>query len=245
MLHPPVILTLHSEPTSVAKSQRILPAISSTFGHNPENWPPISYVSPNMLELSHLYQAASSGPDELTTHSKWWSSIDSMSLSSEFRMDIQHLARRNASENNDAGTLGFITEKGIAQMAINLLPFFQHIILKCGQRGVLLVFRTAVDGVGSTSWAQETTNLKQRQVIAHGKNGSVVVMKHYPAEALAPEELVNVTGAGDTLVGSLLASLVQNRGMFSSPAALDEAIVRAQKVSCLVIISVPVIDIAC
>ncbi len=240
MLHPAVILTLHSEPTSVAKSQRILPAISSTFGHNPENRPPISYVSPNMLELSHLYQAASSDPHELTTHSKWWSSIDSMALSSEFRMDVQHLARRNASENNsDTGTLGFITEKGIAQMTINLLPFFQHIILKCGQRGVLLVFRTALDGVGSTSWTQETTNLKQRQVIAHGKDGSAVVLKHYPAEALAQEELVNVTGAGDTLVGSLLASLVQNRGMFSSPALLDEAIVRAQKVSCLVSMSSP------
>ena len=224
-----MLLTIYSEPTSVTKSERILPAISSIFSKS--NRPPISHVSPNTLELSQLYQMASSDRYELTSHSKWWDTIDSMSLSSEFRMDLQHLARRPASDDGSAGTLDFITEDGVAQMAIHLLPFFQHIILKCGSRGVLTIFR-AKTGTGiPESWTQETTNLNQRQVVARGKDDSAIVIKHYPAVSLAQDEVVNVTGAGDTLVGSLLASLVRNPRMFESPLALDEGISRAQKVS--------------
>ncbi|KAI0094835.1 indigoidine synthase A-like protein [Irpex rosettiformis] len=215
------------EPTSVTKSQRILPAISSIYDQS--NRPPISYVSPNLLELSQLYRTASSDPYDLIAHSKWWSAIDSMSLSSEFRMDLEHLARRNTNDNGSSGTLEFITENGVAQMGIHLLPFFQHIVLKCGQRGVLTIFQTTAGAGTSGPWTQESTNLKQRQVVARGKDGCVIVIKHYPAIALAQDEMVNVTGAGDTLVGSLLASLVQNFRTFESPLALDETITRAQK----------------
>lgn len=146
-------------------------------------------------------------------------------------MDLQHLARRSASDDESAGTLEFITENGVAQMAIHLLPFFQHIILKCGNRGVLTIFRAQTGKGVSESWTQETTNLNQRQVVARGKDDSAIIIKHYPAVKLAQDDVVNVTGAGDTLVGSLLASLVQNPRMFESPLALDKGISRAQKVS--------------
>lgn len=212
----------------MAKAERILPAISSTFAHASSQKPPINLVSPNVLELTRLYQVVSSEPYELTSHAKWWSAIDSMSLNSEFRMGLEHLARRNASEDGSCGTLSFITENGIAQMGINLLPFFQHVVLKCGNRGVLVIFRSDINGL---AWAQEGTNLKERQVVAAGKDGSAVVIKHYPAVALSQDEIINVTGAGDSLVGSLLASLILNPKAFEdSPLALDDIIRRAQMV---------------
>ncbi|KAI0695174.1 indigoidine synthase A-like protein [Cytidiella melzeri] len=221
------------EPTSLAKSERILPVISSIFSKAFSHRPPISYVSPNLLELSRLYQAASSEPYELTAHANWWSAIDSMFLSSEFRMDLEHLARRSTSDQGSSGTLGFLVENGVAQMGINLLPFFQHIVLKCGNRGVLVIFRTSPNANGR-AWAQERTNLKERQVVARGKDGSAVIFKHYPATVVAEAELVNVTGAGDTLVGSLLASLVENPKVFEeSSLALDRAIRRAQAAAVL------------
>jgi pseudouridylate synthase / pseudouridine kinase len=223
-----VLLIINSEPTSVAKAGRILPAISSTFAQASCQKPPINLVTPNILELTRLYQVISSEPYELTSHDKWWSTIDKMSLNSEFRMGLEHLARRDASEDGSCGTLSFITENGIAQMGINLLPFFQHIVLKCGNRGVLVIFRSNPNG---SAWTQEGTNLKERQLVAAGKDGSAVVIKHYPAMALPQDDIINVTGAGDSLVGSLLASLVLNPKAFEdSPLTLDAIIRRAQTV---------------
>lgn len=216
----------------MAKSERILPAISAIFTKPDTQKPPVSYMSPNLLELARLYQMASSEPLELTSHPKWWDMIDSMSLGSSFRMDLERLARQFINElSPNAGTLDFILERGVAQMAVNLLPFFQHIFLKCGSRGLLAVFQIPPGSSGSL-WRQEQSNMKQRQAVAHGKNGSVVVIKHYPAVAIAQDELLNVTGAGDSLVGSILASLVQNPKIFDeSPVALDKLVAQAQTVS--------------
>lgn len=155
-----------------------------------------------------------------------------MSLGSQFRMELDHLARRKISEEiSSDDTLGFIVENGIVQMGVNLLPFFQNIFLKCGSRGVLVISRILSDPTES-SWAGEHTNLAERQVVAHGKDGSTVLVKHFPASVIAQDKLVNVTGAGDSLVGSLLASLVQNLSTaLQSPLALDQIVRRAQKVS--------------
>ena len=189
------------------------------------NQAPISYVSPNTLELNALYQAARD--NDLTSHDAWWRIIDDMGVGSEFRLDLEHLSRRNACDTNvDKGTLGFLVNDGTAQMAIHLLPFFQHIVLKCGQLGVIVAFRSRKE----SGWSRERTNIKARQVVVQGKSGNSLVLKHYPAETLDSKSLVNVTGAGDSLVGSLLASLLQNPTGFQNPQLLDQIISQAQGV---------------
>lgn len=61
-------------------------------------------------------------------------------------------------------------------------------------------------------------------------SGSLLVLKWYHALKLDDKALLNVTGAGDSLVGSLLASVVhQSDSPFHNPARLDEAIGRAQR----------------
>ncbi|CAL1695665.1 unnamed protein product [Somion occarium] len=212
------------EPTSVVKSTRVLPAVKASIDTLNGNRPPIAYISPNILELSSIYQAVRT--NDLTAHDAWWRIIDDMAVGSEFRLDLEHLARRDACETNrDKGTLSFLVNDGVAQMAINLLPFFQHIIIKCGQLGVIVVFRAEK----GSPWSQERTNIRSRQVVAHGKTGQSLVLKHYPARLLDVSSIVNVTGAGDSLVGSLLASLVQAPRSFQDSAELDRIVGIAQK----------------
>ncbi|EPQ60620.1 hypothetical protein GLOTRDRAFT_68417 [Gloeophyllum trabeum ATCC 11539] len=217
-----------SEPTSITKSTSILPAIASSLSSSPSTSPesPVTFASPNILELKHLYHAARSEPFELTAHPAWWQTIDAFSLSSEFRTDLEHLSRRDIPHAQQ--TLGFLVDEGVAQMAVNLLPFFQHLVVKCGERGVVVVMRA---NAATSKWVAERSNIHARCVVAHGKTGAgeIVVLKHFPAAAVDPATIVNVTGAGDTLVGSILSSLVRNPSAFEHPETMDQAIALAQR----------------
>lgn len=200
------------------KSVSILPAISSALGSN-FHGSPVKFASPNLLELTELYKSARTDPWELTSHDYWWRTIDNFSIGSEFRLSLEQLARQDAGSNGR--TLSFLVDQGVAQMATNLLPFFQHLVIKCGDLGVLLAMRFPADV--PTAWAGERSNARRRQIIAHGK-AEIIVIKHYPAHTIEPQYAVNVTGAGDSLVGALLAALVQNPSAFSNPESLDGVI---------------------
>lgn len=86
---------------------------------------------------------------------------------------------------------------------------------------MLLAMRFPVDN--PTAWAGERSDARRRQIIAHGKS-EIVVIKHYPAHTIDPQHAVSVTGAGDSLVGAVLAALVQNPSAFSDPESLDDVI---------------------
>ncbi|KAH9837205.1 indigoidine synthase A-like protein [Rhodofomes roseus] len=223
------------EPTSVPKSTNIFPAIAASLGRVDSTSSVISYAAPNSLELARMYEEAVAGKLELTAQSHWWKVVDDMAIGSEFRMDLQHLARLDACIHDRAkGTLSFLVDKGIAQMAIHLLPFFQHLIIKCGDRGVLTVFRITGEQAQSSPWMQERTNVHKRCVISKGREGSgVTVMKHYPALIVPSEKIINVTGAGDSFVGTMLATLVHKPSVFHHPDSLDELVAQAQKAAVL------------
>ena len=118
----------------------------------------------------------------------------------------------------------------MAQMAINLLPFFQHLVIKCGERGVIVVMRVS----SKTKWASEKSNIRERYIVSSGNgNGDIVVLQHFPANHIPPESITNVTGAGDTLVASILASLAQNPKGFEDPESLKKIIDDAQAAAAL------------
>ena len=168
---------------------------------------------------------------DLTAHENWWRDIDNMSLGSHFRLELEQLAKRDTCEHSPSkGTLSFLLDDGVAQMALNLLPFFQHLVLKAGDKGLFTIFRVSPTTAQRSGWAYEQSNVRARQVLARGRDGGLVILKHHPAILLTPDEVVSVTGAGDTLVGSTLASLVQNPFAFEDPQALDQLAHSAQKV---------------
>jgi pseudouridine-5'-phosphate glycosidase/pseudouridine kinase len=147
-------------------------------------------------------------------------------------MELDHLARLPTSPHpgETTGTLSFLTEGGIAQMAINLLPFFQHLVIKCGERGVVVVMRVS----RQTKWASERSNIHKRYIVSNGSgNGDIVVLQHFPANRLRPESIINVTGAGDTLVASILASLVEDPSGFEDPESLKGILEDAQAAAAL------------
>lgn len=67
----------------------------------------------------------------------------------------------------------------------------------------------------------------RRYVVAAGKSGSIIVIQHFPA--MPVQSLVNVTGAGDSFVGGLLATLAEIPSAFRHPQTLEKAISTAQK----------------
>ena len=66
------------------------------------------------------------------------------------------------------GILWFLTEEGIAQTVINLLPFFQYLAIKCKERRVVIVlhrggFRSGQMGIGKDLRTVHRIQRKQRQ----------------------------------------------------------------------------------
>ncbi|KIK28419.1 hypothetical protein PISMIDRAFT_673405 [Pisolithus microcarpus 441] len=218
------------EPTSVAKSTRIFPAVVASLGQTPRSI--ISYASPNLLELGYMYDEARTAFD-LMSHDHWWQVIDGFSLGSNFRLELGQLAKARVSDKApELGDLSFLVNKGVVQMAINLLPFFQHLVIKCGGLGVVVVMRLGDANVGK--WAKERSNPHDRYIVAHSQaSAETIVVQHFPPVHVQPSTVVNTTGAGDTLVGALLAMLVQNPDTFLDVVALRNAVDTAQRAAVL------------
>jgi pseudouridine-5'-phosphate glycosidase/pseudouridine kinase len=76
------------------------------------------------------------------------------------------------------------------------------------------------------------TNVKNGIVVCNGRT-STFMLKYFPAQPIEAGDIVNVTGAGDTLVGSLLASsLTARSALFEDDYQLALAIYRAQEAAC-------------
>ena len=143
---------LHSEPTSVTKSTKILDAVQSLLKNPPVTLPgqmhrsPITYISPNLLELEQIYAKLESNLEVNSTLKEWWwNVIDDLGLGQDYQSQLAILATQPTSNNiptaDSSSRLNFLTEKGAARMAVQLLPFFQHLIIKCGQAGDCAHFR--------------------------------------------------------------------------------------------------------
>lgn len=120
------------EPTSIAKSTKILQAIRANFGASAI--PPITYISPNILELKQLFSSSREAAIQngrelpaLTSLDAWFAGIDNLGLQSGTSSDA--FARLGGNEGS------FLAKDGIIQMSVQLLPFFQHLIVKCGDKG--------------------------------------------------------------------------------------------------------------
>jgi pseudouridine-5'-phosphate glycosidase/pseudouridine kinase len=222
----------YSEPTSAIKSTSILPAIVTALEQETSKHAPIAYCTPNLLELKQLFETAQSDAFGLTNHPSWWHAIESLNLGSAFRMDLEQLARRPLSDHDETkGNLSFLIEDGVVQKAIQLLPFFQHLIIKCGDRGVLVVMSISPDDASQSDWSKKRSNPSQRCIVAYGNSKETVVLQHIPS--LPVDSLVNVTGAGDSFVGALLAILAHQPNVLYHPESLHEAILTSQKAAVL------------
>lgn len=142
---PHTLLVAWYEPTSVSKSTKIMDAIQAIFTRDEGNGDyrallhpaPVSFVSPNILELTQLFTEAKDDRRKLVDSTRWWSTLDAFDVSANFHSDLARLSRLSVSDTPQGKeqTLSFIVQDGIAQMAVHLLPFFQHLVIKCGDKG--------------------------------------------------------------------------------------------------------------
>ncbi|KAJ7900296.1 Indigoidine synthase A like protein-domain-containing protein [Mycena olivaceomarginata] len=217
-----------SEPTSIAKSERIIPALEESL--KGESGPAVSFFTPNLLELRHVHQKAREDGG-LTSSPSWWSAIDRLGLGEAFRMDLGQLARRKVYDHDNVDALNpplaFLVDEGVAQMAITLTPFFRHMFIKLGAKGVLGVMR--LSGKDAEGWIHERSNPRRRYVVAHG-DSETLILQHFPPH---PTVVVNTTGAGDSFVGALLASLQTHPNPLGNPTALVQVVDKCQKAASL------------
>ncbi|KAG8716257.1 hypothetical protein FRC08_009710, partial [Ceratobasidium sp. 394] len=204
------------EPTSTAKCIRTLPALTKMV-KDAEKDPYITGAFPNVIELRAMWETARS-EDNLLSSSYWWSVVDT------FGSDLHRVLSGQV-----RGEMLFLLNDGIIQMATQLLPFIKHFVIKCGSKGVVHVSHVT-DKEGAVNWISEGSQPKYHQIVSRASDGSVLVVRHFPAYVL-PEGLptINVTGAGDTLVGALLAVLTHRGNIFSVPTELVKAIDLGQR----------------
>lgn len=149
-------------------------------------------------------------------------------------MDLDQLARQPASNSKPLGDLSFLVNDGVAQMAINLLPFFQHLVITCGDRGVVVASRIYGKDIEKSAWTNERSNPRGRYIVAKGNHGNeLVVMKHFPALNVNPDEIVSDTGAGDSFTGSLCAGIIRDPDAFLDPERMETLIRQAQEAAVL------------
>lgn len=184
------------DPTSTPKLPRLVSALSLSPKH--DQGPTLTHLSPNLLELDLLYSLLQTTISD-TGSDRAWEYINSLGLLGDFRAKLETWTNRA-----DANR-GWIAERGVVQQAIGLLPFTRNLWIKCGNRGLIHIHVSERLAAGQN---REGATLIHR---LPGQLGHLMI-RHYAPLHIKEEDVVSTTGAGDTLVGGLVAGLLDESG---------------------------------
>lgn len=204
------------EPVSVAKATRLFHRDNSAISSRnvvPEHI--VSLASPNHFELAALFNAAR---DALMFESEqWWRVIDSFGLSG------------SSSRDRLSATLGHdLVEQGIPQQCIQLLPFIPNLVTKLGPKGCLVTSLLKQDDERLRS-PEYAPYIIARSQSEHSHIGGVQMRLISPSRGVPQSEIVSVNGIGDTMLGVMVAGLVQGHNLEQIvPIAQDAAVLTLQ-----------------
>jgi hypothetical protein len=191
------------EPVSIAKSQRLFPATKplNVFPHAD-----VEIATPNVHELKTMWETARS--QEYFARDDWFAFIDQLDIGGGGATD------RFARVTSIA-----ITNEGIPQQCMQLLPFISTLVVTMGDQGVLLaeVLKPDDPRLKNPEHAKYVVARNKTENPAFGG----IYMRLYPSVDKV-ENVVSVNGAGDTFLGVLVAGLAMN-------VPLHEAINTAQR----------------
>lgn len=195
------------EPTSSPKAARISQIDTKNLKVFPQNL--ILLISPTVAELDSIYFSLSSR-ELFDDYDNWFPLLDSLGIDSQFREKLNALSRKYS-------ILEDGLKEGYLQKAFQVLPYLPNILLKLGSQGLLYVtLSTCVSDYHSipttSQYSPEFTITTQgKEYIDNDGNSKRmgVVIQYFPI----PEEnnslqIESVSGAGDTLLGYLLAKLL-------------------------------------
>ncbi|KAL7629406.1 hypothetical protein AAE478_000926 [Parahypoxylon ruwenzoriense] len=179
------------EPVSKEKSTRLfcMEKGLESLGVFPK--PSVNLATPNQYELAAMHAAAHR--HEYFDDARWWEIIDAFGM-------------RGARDRFVKLTSAGMTDAGIPQQVIQLLPYIPIIVTKMGSNGALLTMVLGKDDPRLLDSAYEKFILS-RCLNNHPEVGGVY-MRLFPAVEQV-EDVVSVNGVGDTFLGVLIAGLAQ------------------------------------
>ncbi|GAP83333.2 putative carbohydrate contains domain [Rosellinia necatrix] len=179
------------EPVSKAKSARLFCAERGRerLGVFPDAT--VDLTTPNQYELAAMHAAAQD--NEYFEDARWWTIIDAFGM-------------KGARDRFVKLTSAAMTDAGIPQQVIQLLPFIPTIVTKLGSDGALLTTILRKDDPRLYNASHEPFILT-RCFNDHPDVGGVY-MRMYPSVEQV-NDVVSVNGIGDTFMGALVAGLAQ------------------------------------
>lgn len=180
------------EPVSVAKSARLFPRVSGAgHGEMLHPSPLVDLATPNNYELAAMYNAAKEhGYFESLD---WFGVIDPLGMMGA-RDRFVHL------------TSAALTDAGVPQQVMHLLPYIPCILTKLGEKGVLLSMLLSPDDPRVRS-TEADPYILARATGGHPHVGAVYMRLFPPAENV--KDVVSVNGVGDTFCGTVIAGLAR------------------------------------
>lgn len=204
------------EPTSAPKLARLAQVNSARLKVFPHNQ--IELITPTKDELAQIFQSFSLR-ELFDDYDNWFPVLDSLGVSAVFRDRMANLAAKNA-------TMKYLLDEGILQQSFQLLPYFPNILVKLGARGCVLVKLSSsvadYKSVPTTSaYAPRFTICSEGRELEEGRKLGVVVQHFGVPSENEKLEIVNVTGAGDSLLGYLSLTLAETNWLGSEIETLE------------------------
>jgi pseudouridine-5'-phosphate glycosidase/pseudouridine kinase len=181
------------EPVSVAKSQRLFPALKRHSHTRPLDVYPhaaVDLCTPNQHELLAMYEAAKRN-GYLDSHA-WFEVVDAFGIMRGARDRFVDIASPA------------LADAGVPVQSVNLLPYIPTIVTKLGADGALLTTVLAPDDPRLRD-PDHARYVVSRSLNDHPRVGGVY-MRLFPAVERV-KDVVSVNGIGDTFMGVLVAGL--------------------------------------
>ncbi|KAK8056904.1 hypothetical protein PG993_002131, partial [Apiospora rasikravindrae] len=183
------------EPVSNAKSARLFGPVRGH--HEPLGVfpaPSVDLATPNRHELAAMHAAAAQ--HEYLADPRWFEVVDAFAMfgGSGIRERFVRLTSKA------------LTDAGVPQQAVQLLPYVPTLVAKLGGQGALLVEIMGRDDPRLRDAAHEPFILT-RAAVDHPSMGGVYMRLFPVAQEVA--DVVSVNGVGDTFLGVLVAGLAR------------------------------------
>lgn len=208
------------EPTSAAKATRLAAAVVAAgarpFPHNA-----VLAITPTVAELAAI--AASFDASGLfEDFDGWFALLESLGIDSRFRERLAGSRHRVLARGLQAGYL---------QQAFQVLPYVPFIALKLGAEGVLtLTLSTSIERYRSLPTT--SPHLPQFTITSAGRrhaDGQMgVAIQYWPVPHPLPL-IENVTGAGDSFAGYLMARLLASNDALAEATWLGAEIASVEQ----------------
>ena len=189
------------DPTSIPKLHRLIPSLLARTARTPFCIPPLSHFSPNLIELDAFDIALNTRGISDASTSCARDFTDCLQLNVKWRSMVREFTKHPDRH--------WMRETNVIQKMARCLPFVGSIWTKAGSNGVV---RMHTSDTKPKEEEGTIIHTPKKKGMLYMKDEGYVVVTHYPTISIPANEIVSTTGAGDTLVGGLVAGLVDGKG---------------------------------